>query len=296
MGAPTRRARARPISSCGSPTCASRRARRTTASSISGAATAGSRPSSRGWAPRRSGSRSRRPRSTGPAPPTPSSSFRLAPIDGPLPFDDDSFDVVWASEVIEHVADTARWLSEVRRVLVPRGRLLLTTPSHGRLRVALSGVERSPQPLGDHLHLYTKGSLENLLAEFGFGEISVRPPAGRRFCGGCCSRVLCVERGLGLGDQRSAWQRGRRVPQRVLQLRRARPRRRRGAGRTAPSWSRTLRVPRLAVDGRDQRVAGAGRCRSAPYTRWPGPRAAAPRSGPARRPSSSSASASAGWR
>ncbi len=33
------------------------------------------------------------------------------------------------------MADTARWLSEVRRVLVPRGRLLLTTPSHGRLRL-----------------------------------------------------------------------------------------------------------------------------------------------------------------
>src|SRR5262249_22866943 len=32
--------------------------------------------------------------------------FRLAPIDGPLPFDDVSFDVVWSSEVIEHVADT----------------------------------------------------------------------------------------------------------------------------------------------------------------------------------------------
>jgi SAM-dependent methyltransferase len=104
--------------------------------------------------------------------------FRLAPIDGPLPFDDGSFDVVWTTEVIEHVADTARWLSEVRRVLVPRGRLLLTTPSHGRLRVALSGVEAFSDPLGDHLHLYTKGSLENLLAEFGFDKISVRTAGG----------------------------------------------------------------------------------------------------------------------
>jgi SAM-dependent methyltransferase len=107
--------------------------------------------------------------------------FRLAPIDGPLPFDDGSFDVVWSTEVIEHVADTARWLSEVRRVLVPRGRLLLTTPSHGRLRVALSGVEAFSEPLGDHLHLYTKGSLEKLLAEFGFDEISVRTAGGPPF-------------------------------------------------------------------------------------------------------------------
>jgi SAM-dependent methyltransferase len=104
--------------------------------------------------------------------------FRLVPIDGPLPFDDGSFDVVWCTEVIEHVADTARWLSEVRRVLVPRGRLLLTTPSHGRLRLAVSGIEPFSDPLGDHLHLYTRASLRALLAEFGFGEISVRTAGG----------------------------------------------------------------------------------------------------------------------
>ncbi len=100
------------------------------------------------------------------------------PIDGPLPFDDSAFDAVWSSEVIEHVADTARWLSEVRRVLVPRGRLLLTTPSHGRLRVLIGGIERYSDPLGDHLHLYTARSLRTLLGEFGFGEIWVRATAG----------------------------------------------------------------------------------------------------------------------
>jgi SAM-dependent methyltransferase len=104
--------------------------------------------------------------------------FRLTPIDGPLPFPDQSFDLVWGSEVIEHVADTARWLSEVRRVLVPAGRLLLTTPSHGRLRLALGGIERFSDPLGEHLHLYTRRSLAQLLREFGFGEVSVRAAAG----------------------------------------------------------------------------------------------------------------------
>ena len=114
----------------------------------------------------------------------PDRDFRLVPIDGPLPFEDGSFELVWASEVIEHVTDTARWLAEVRRVLVPRGRLLVTTPSHGRLRVALGGVERFSEPLGDHLHLYTKRSLRTLLDEFGFAQIDVRavegPPLLRR--------------------------------------------------------------------------------------------------------------------
>jgi SAM-dependent methyltransferase len=104
--------------------------------------------------------------------------FRLAPIDGPLPFDDGAFDLVWCSEVIEHVADTARWLSEVRRVLARGGRLLLTTPSHGRLRLTLYGLEPFSEPLGDHLHLYTRRSLRTLLDEFGFGDVSVRTAAG----------------------------------------------------------------------------------------------------------------------
>jgi SAM-dependent methyltransferase len=104
--------------------------------------------------------------------------FRLAPIEGPLPFEDGGFDLVWASEVIEHVADTARWLSELRRVLAPGGRLMLTTPSHGRLRVGLGGIERFSEPLGDHLHLYTRRSLREVLVEFGFEGISVHTAAG----------------------------------------------------------------------------------------------------------------------
>ena len=108
----------------------------------------------------------------------PALAFTLAPIDGPLPLEDASFDLVWASEVIEHVADTARWLSEITRVLRPGGRLLLTTPSHGRVRLALEGVERLAPPLGDHLHLYTRSALRSLLEEFGFDQVQVRGVAG----------------------------------------------------------------------------------------------------------------------
>jgi len=82
---------------------------------------------------------------------------------------DAAFDVVWAGEVIEHVADTARWLSEVRRVLRPHGTLLLTTPGHdrlGMLRLALSrrAFEEHFDPRGDHLRFYTRATLEGLLA------------------------------------------------------------------------------------------------------------------------------------
>jgi ubiquinone/menaquinone biosynthesis C-methylase UbiE len=104
--------------------------------------------------------------------------FRQIAASGPLPFSDNQFELVWASEVIEHVPDTAAWLSEVRRVLVPGGRLALTTPNHGRLRLLLGGVERYSQPLGDHLHLYTQRSLRDLLTGFGFGKVRVRAEGG----------------------------------------------------------------------------------------------------------------------
>ncbi|MFZ0042134.1 MAG: class I SAM-dependent methyltransferase [Solirubrobacteraceae bacterium] len=110
--------------------------------------------------------------------------FRAVPIDGPLPPSDGAYDVVWASEVVEHVADTARWLSEVRRVLVPGGRLLVTTPSHGRLRLLLGGIGRYSEPVGDHLHLYSAASLRQLLTDFDFAEVRIRgaggPPLLRR--------------------------------------------------------------------------------------------------------------------
>jgi 2-polyprenyl-3-methyl-5-hydroxy-6-metoxy-1,4-benzoquinol methylase len=114
----------------------------------------------------------------------PGLTFALAPIDGELPLGDGVFDVIWASEVIEHVADTARWLSEVRRVLTPGGRLLLTTPNHGRVRLALGGIQQFSEPLGDHLHLYSRSSLAGVLDEFGFDDVTVRriggPPLLRR--------------------------------------------------------------------------------------------------------------------
>jgi SAM-dependent methyltransferase len=99
----------------------------------------------------------------------------------PLP--DASFDVVWAGETIEHVADTGGWLSEVRRVLRSGGTLLLSTPAHGpltRLALALSPArfERHFDPRADHLRFYTARSLAQLLADFRFERIETREEGG----------------------------------------------------------------------------------------------------------------------
>jgi SAM-dependent methyltransferase len=109
--------------------------------------------------------------------------LRLVPVEGPWPLADSSFDVVWAGETIEHVADTAAWLSEVRRVLRSEGTLLLSTPAHGRLgmfALALSHrrFDAHFDPRSDHLRFYSDRTLTRLLEDFGFADIHVRKAGG----------------------------------------------------------------------------------------------------------------------
>ena len=104
--------------------------------------------------------------------------LRLVEPGGDWELADSSFDVVWAGEVIEHVADTAAWLSQVRRVLRSGGCLLLSTPAHGRasmLRLSLSrrALAEHFDPRGEHLRFYTRESLTELLEEFRFEPVDV---------------------------------------------------------------------------------------------------------------------------
>lgn len=59
----------------------------------------------------------------------------------PLPYPSNFFDLALASEVIEHIYDPGSLLAEVRRVLVPGGKFIVTTPNlaswHNRLALLL---------------------------------------------------------------------------------------------------------------------------------------------------------------
>jgi ubiquinone/menaquinone biosynthesis C-methylase UbiE len=88
----------------------------------------------------------------------------------PLPFAEDAFDVVWAGEVIEHVADVVGLLAEVRRVLRWGGSLLLTTPWHGRLVVA---TDAHFDPRSDHLRFFSARTLRWVLSDAGFVAAAV---------------------------------------------------------------------------------------------------------------------------
>jgi SAM-dependent methyltransferase len=111
----------------------------------------------------------------------PGADLRLVEPDGSLPLDHGSVDLVWCSEVLEHVADTEHLLLEVRRVLRPAGRLLVTVPFHGRVKGALIALLRFDahfDPLGQHLRFYTAGSLRTTLERAGFDAVQVRPWGG----------------------------------------------------------------------------------------------------------------------
>jgi SAM-dependent methyltransferase len=101
--------------------------------------------------------------------------------DAPLPLPDNAFDLVLCAETAEHVRDLQLLLSEARRVLVPGGRLALTTPAHSRLTgldVAVRGFERRFPPLSPHLRFLTRRSLARLLREMGFEPERLRRQRG----------------------------------------------------------------------------------------------------------------------
>jgi SAM-dependent methyltransferase len=78
-----------------------------------------------------------------------------------LPFPDDTFDRVIASEVLEHVTDDQVALDEVFRVLKPGGTLAATVPSWLPEQVcwALSDEYHAPFVEGGHVRIYTEARL-----------------------------------------------------------------------------------------------------------------------------------------
>ena len=113
-----------------------------------------------------------------------------AAIDGSgLPLASGSVDVVIMSELIEHLVDTDAALAEAGRVLVPGGRLLLSTPNlaawYNRVLLAF-GIQplftevslraiygRPGREVVGHLRIFTRRALAEILAAAGFVDIEI---------------------------------------------------------------------------------------------------------------------------
>ncbi|MCA9751982.1 MAG: class I SAM-dependent methyltransferase [Gemmatimonadetes bacterium] len=90
---------------------------------------------------------------------------QVVDINEPIPFDDDSFDLVWCSEVIEHLRDPEFSLAEMRRVTRPGGELILTTPnSYAAIFRPFALVGLTPKKLqrSDHLQFFDYDAIRRL--------------------------------------------------------------------------------------------------------------------------------------
>ena len=97
---------------------------------------------------------------------------------GELPFDDAQFDVVTLIELIEHldVPTVADLLGEARRVLIPGGKIVLTTPNYGSLWPLLEMAVNRLSELSyedQHINLFKKKRLKRTLADAGLDRCRV---------------------------------------------------------------------------------------------------------------------------
>jgi SAM-dependent methyltransferase len=109
-----------------------------------------------------------------------------------VPLPSGSFDHVFASEVIEHIADTAPFLAELHRLARPGGMLVLSTPNSAFWPYRILGLlGRTPSEYQHpgHVRFFSKRSLVKAIETAGFAVESTY-----------ARHIYCVC-GAGVGDR-----------------------------------------------------------------------------------------------
>jgi len=107
---------------------------------------------------------------------------KCADVSGPLPFENNYFDFVFAGEIIEHIFDSRFFLEEIHRVLKTNGYLILSTPNlarlDDRLKFLLGKAPRQIAPFHPYLYLHirplTFELLKKSLLDCGFTNIVLK--------------------------------------------------------------------------------------------------------------------------
>jgi SAM-dependent methyltransferase len=84
-----------------------------------------------------------------------------------LPFPDGSFDRVIAAEVLEHIPDDRTAMSELARVLRPRGTVAVTVPRWWPELVTWAISDEYHSNPGGHIRIYRRSNLVRRLQQFG---------------------------------------------------------------------------------------------------------------------------------
>ncbi len=89
-------------------------------------------------------------------------------------YPDAYFDVVTASELLEHVPDPQSLIAEIARILRPGGLWWATTPNATGLSSQVLGLRWSVISPPEHLHLFSIDGIKTLLLNHGFHSVKIR--------------------------------------------------------------------------------------------------------------------------
>ena len=84
-----------------------------------------------------------------------------------------AFDVVIASELLEHVPDPRLVAQEIARIIRPGGLFWATTPNAKGCSPRLLGLDWSVVSPPEHLHLFSEKGLKTLLLDAGFRSVRI---------------------------------------------------------------------------------------------------------------------------
>src|SRR5579883_252113 len=117
-----------------------------------------------------------------------------------VPVPDASFDAAYASEVIEHCADTHAFLTELFRVIKPGGTLFLSTPNSAFWPFRILGVlGRTPTEYQHpgHVRFFSKSSLAAAIRKAGFRIDTISARHMYMLLGSAFDRVTPILNGVG---------------------------------------------------------------------------------------------------
>ena len=84
-----------------------------------------------------------------------------------MPHDDGTFDVVLASEILEHVPEDDRAIAELVRIVAPGGILAITVPRFGPERVCWALSDEYHANEGGHVRIYRADQLQEKVEQHG---------------------------------------------------------------------------------------------------------------------------------
>ncbi len=84
-----------------------------------------------------------------------------------LPFKNNSFNAVIISETLEHIVNPEQTINEIKRILTPKGLLILSIPFNEKISETLCIHCNNLTPVNAHLHSFNLKSISDLLSKSG---------------------------------------------------------------------------------------------------------------------------------